>query len=152
MRQRCQQNRNCCHSFFFFNHKVINYGNFQENNSWKQPSSFRLRGRLRRETLDDRRIVCSIVSVMFRELTIFSAKLFFRPGFVVVREWCVARCRNSTCYWVRCFPAGFCIILVRIWIFLVGGVKRFWERRSPPPSIRLCPSFFSFTTIATKKT
>ncbi len=42
--------------------------------------------RLRCKTLDNRRIVCSIVFVEFHELTIFSAKLSFHPGFVVVHE------------------------------------------------------------------
>ncbi len=42
--------------------------------------------RLRRETLDDQRIVCSVVFTLFHKLTIFSAKLSFRPRFVVVCE------------------------------------------------------------------
>ncbi len=42
--------------------------------------------RLRCETLDDQRIVCSMVFVEFRELTIFSVKLSFHTSFVVVCE------------------------------------------------------------------
>ncbi len=42
--------------------------------------------RLRRKTLDDQRIVCSMVFIVFCELTIFSAKLSFCPSFIVVCE------------------------------------------------------------------
>ncbi len=66
---------------FCFNHKMINYLNFQKNNLWKQPSSFRFRGRLRRETLHDRRIVCSIVFAVFRELIIFFGETFVSSRF-----------------------------------------------------------------------
>ncbi len=75
---------------FFFNHKMINYVKFQQNNLLKQLSSFHFCGRLRRKTLDKQRTVCNIVFIVFRELTIFLAKLSFHLGFVVVHEWCVA--------------------------------------------------------------
>ncbi len=40
--------------------------------------------RLSRKTSDVQRILCSMVFIVLRELTIFSVKLSFRPGFVVV--------------------------------------------------------------------
>ncbi len=52
--------------------------------------------RLKHETLDNRRIVCSMVFAKFRKLTIFLAKFLFCSGFVVVREQCVARFMEQT--------------------------------------------------------
>ncbi len=43
------------------------------------------------ETLGDQRLVCCTVFIVFRELTIFSVQLSFRPGFVAVREYRVVR-------------------------------------------------------------
>ncbi len=49
---------------------MINYVYFQQNNLWRQLHSFHFHGRLRGKTLDNRRIGCSIVFFVFRELTI----------------------------------------------------------------------------------
>ncbi len=70
------------------------------HDEFKGISCMNIRRKLRCETLDDQRIVCSTVFIMFREFTIFSVKLSIYPYFVVVRKLCVT-CLTVYLLWCR---------------------------------------------------